>query len=611
MQSRFLLLFMVVLLLVGQATNAIEESKFVSSDGSQEGVCGNWALRMPNGAAGWLTLNSDAGTPQGQLWTVGGGKKLLQLSIGDNRCTFSRLIRIGAPEFSGGPPTGDRVKCNHVATVAGDRIFIKMLLADGKVTEYQGTRIAPLPPRPDVDSIKFGKPIELFNGEDLKGWELVNPKQNNGWKAVEGELRNTTPKLDFSPYSTFGNLQTTRKFMDFNLKIDFKVPAGGNSGIYLRGVYEAQVLDRDSKMQGIQGVGSIFGRISASENCGKAGGEWNTYDITLVDRHVTVILNEHKVIDNQPIDGCTNGALTADESVAGPIYLQGDHTAVAYRNITLTPIIHPNKNESKIAVMETAFNKRADVSSFEDARKAGYSAIQMHSGMPVGKKIKKIDSAYSLDLATKKNLIQQWKDASSEHNVKIISLCAGSLNKCEIWGRDRELAMRIAKQTIDACHALDVKIMLFPFFGPSKFQTGEETISGVAKFMEELLPYAKSKQVVIGIEAPVTTKRVLELLSRLKYPKYLKIYYDTGNLFPLENIYETISKHGRQHFCQVHIKPCGAAVVGDGEIDLAKLAASLDEAQYGGWLVYESGKAGKEPAKNRQRIVEIDALRDR
>ena len=88
--------------------------------------------------------------------------------------------------------------------------------------------------------------------------------------------------------------------------------------------------------------------------------------------------------------------------------------------------------------------------------------------MPVGKKIKKIDSAYSLDLATKKNLIQQWKDASSEHNVKIISLCAGSLNKCEIWGRDRELAMRIAKQTIDACHALDVKIMLFPFFGPSE-----------------------------------------------------------------------------------------------------------------------------------------------
>ncbi|MBC8324012.1 MAG: DUF1080 domain-containing protein, partial [Verrucomicrobia subdivision 3 bacterium] len=74
-------------------------------------------------------------------------------------------------------------------------------------------------------------------------------------------------------------------------------------------------------------------------NAGKPGGEWNRYDITLVDRHVTVILNGQKIIDNQPIPGCTNGALQSDETVPGPLYLQGDHTAVSYRNIILRPVI--------------------------------------------------------------------------------------------------------------------------------------------------------------------------------------------------------------------------------------------------------------------------------
>jgi hypothetical protein len=115
------------------------------------------------------------------------------------------------------------------------------------------------------------------------------------------------------------------------------VPPGGNSGIYLRGLYEVQVLDRDSRMQGINGAGSVFGRVEASENAGKPGGEWNTYDITLVDRHVTVVLNGRKVIDNQPVEGPTGGALFADEMRPGPIYLQGDHTSVAYRNIWLEP----------------------------------------------------------------------------------------------------------------------------------------------------------------------------------------------------------------------------------------------------------------------------------
>jgi len=600
MKSFISILVMIILVSFGRdAASTVKETNLVPFDG----IYGNWAIEMPSGASGWLTLKEVDGIPQGELWTVGGGKRLFELAIKDNsEFSFKRLIRVGEPEYPGGSPTGDRVKIHHEGVLKKDRLLIKYSLPNGKEYGYEGKRVGQLPTRPNLELLKFGKPIVLFNGVDLKGWEPVNRSQKNGWEVVDGELRNTTPKTDFSPYSTFGNLRTTSKFTDFNLKIDFNVPKGGNSGIYLRGVYEVQVVDRDSRMQGIQGVGSVFGRISPLDNSGKPGGEWNSYDITLVDRHVTVILNDKKVIDNQPIEGCTNGALSPFEDLPGPIFLQGDHTSVAYRNIVLTPIVSANQDDLKIAVMETAFNKRADVSSFEDARRSGYNAIQMHSGMPAGKKIKKIPADFNLELTRDKEIIERWKEAALKHQVKVISLCAGSLNK---------LAMKIARQTIDACEELGVEVMLFPFFGPSKFQTGEETISGVADFMAELLPYAESKKVVIGIEAPVTTKRVVELLSRLDYPEHLKIYYDTGNLYPLEDIYQSISRFGRQHFCQVHIKPCEAAVVGDGKIDIAKLAAALDEAQYDGWLVYESGKAGKEPVLNRKRIQKIDSLRTR
>ena len=108
---------------------------------------------------------------------------------------------------------------------------------------------------------------------------------------------------------------------------------------HLRGMYEAQVVDRDSRMQGLMGVGAIFNRVAPSKNAGFEGGKWQTYDLTLVDRHITVILNGETVIDNQPVSGPTGGAMHTDPMAPGPIYLQGDHTGIRYRNIVLTPIV--------------------------------------------------------------------------------------------------------------------------------------------------------------------------------------------------------------------------------------------------------------------------------
>ena len=117
------------------------------------------------------------------------------------------------------------------------------------------------------------------------------------------------------------------------------MPPGGNSGIYVRGAYEAQVVDRDSRMQGLQGVGAIFSRVKPTKNAGKPGGQWQNYEVTIVDRHATVVLNGETVIDNQPVIGNTNGAFQSDVTRPGPLHLQGDHTSVRYRKIVLYPVI--------------------------------------------------------------------------------------------------------------------------------------------------------------------------------------------------------------------------------------------------------------------------------
>jgi hypothetical protein len=117
------------------------------------------------------------------------------------------------------------------------------------------------------------------------------------------------------------------------------VPKRGNSGIYLRGIYEVQVADSYGRPTDSHNMGGLYSRIAPTVNACKPAGEWQTFDITLVDRHLTVILNGTKVIDNQPVLGCTGGAMWSDEFRPGPIYLQGDHEAVDYRNIELRPVV--------------------------------------------------------------------------------------------------------------------------------------------------------------------------------------------------------------------------------------------------------------------------------
>jgi hypothetical protein len=206
---------------------------------------------------------------------------------------------------------------------------------------FFGQRVPALPSRPDLAKIPFGKPLSLFNGGNLDGWKLTNPGQTNGWSAEDGMLINRPVQSEGSPRVSYGNLRTIQEFEDFRLTLEVRVPERGNSGVYLRGIYEVQVFDSFDSESSALNMGAIYSRIEPLVRAEKPAGEWQTLDITLVQRHVSVILNDVLIIDNQPVEGITGGALWSDESRPGPIYLQGDHTGVDYRNLVLRPVVQP------------------------------------------------------------------------------------------------------------------------------------------------------------------------------------------------------------------------------------------------------------------------------
>jgi Domain of Unknown Function (DUF1080) len=171
-------------------------------------------------------------------------------------------------------------------------------------------------------------PVPLFNGQDLSGWTPDNPAANH-WMAERGELLNT---------QAGANIRTTRKFGDFKLHIEYNCPLGGNSGVYLRGRYEVQVeYEPAGKNDAFHAMGSIYGFIPPGTVVEPRAGQWESYDVTLVGRTVTVVRDEVLIIDKAEIPGITGGALDSQEGEPGPIYLQGDHTGgLKYRNITIS-----------------------------------------------------------------------------------------------------------------------------------------------------------------------------------------------------------------------------------------------------------------------------------
>lgn len=197
-----------------------------------------------------------------------------------------------------------------------------MTYTDGKSYPWTGER-APLLKR--TSEPVWGEPIKLFNGVDLTGWRA---KGQNQWIVENGILR--------SPKSG-ANLISEQTFTDFKLHVEFRYEKGSNSGIYLRGRYEVQIEDDKGKEPWKGYLGAVYGFLTPSEMAAKDPGEWQTYDITLIGRMVTIVANGKTILCNQEIPGITGGAIDSKEGEPGPILFQGDHGPIDFRNIVITP----------------------------------------------------------------------------------------------------------------------------------------------------------------------------------------------------------------------------------------------------------------------------------
>lgn len=305
---------------------------------------GRWALTIPGGGAGWLSVTKENGYYDGTvMWGAGSVVPVSDICFDGDTMYVTRIRDVQRKDSSGKVVRTQQIAEAILAQIDGDELkLVEMNPQDnGEVltrNEFTGKRIPNLPPAPDLNKVKFGDPIQLFNGKDLSGWRLTDPNQKSGWSAKEGLLVNDA-KQEPGKHVSYGNLRTDREFEDFNLTLEANVSSNGNSGIYLRGIYEIQVADTYGHPLDPHNMGALYSRITPSISAEKPPGEWQTYDITMVDRHLTVILNGKKIIDNQPMLGCTGGALWSDETRPGPIYLQGDHTSVMYRNIVLRPVV--------------------------------------------------------------------------------------------------------------------------------------------------------------------------------------------------------------------------------------------------------------------------------
>ena len=293
-------------------------STMSSVSAQNDSPIGRWDLTVDLGnklVPSWLEVKlSGMKTLVGYFVADGGSARpISKVNFNDGKISFSI------------PPQWDDSNKDMVfeAVLKGDKLTGTIISSKGQRQTLVGER-APLLKR--TTAVTWGEPIKIFNGLNLDGWHAS--KKKNQWVAENGIMK--------CPQSG-ANIITDQTFNDFKLHIEFRYPEGSNSGVYLRGRYEIQVEDNRGQEPLSTFFGGIYGFITPNEMAAKAPGEWQTYDVTLVGRKVTVVANGKKIITDQIIPGITGGALDSKEGEPGPIMLQGDHGPVEYRNIIIRP----------------------------------------------------------------------------------------------------------------------------------------------------------------------------------------------------------------------------------------------------------------------------------
>ena len=295
---------------------------------SDEAFNGRWVIRPlgdNNGRVLWLEVNG-AGTGRISGAMVGGGPGGQLDEIRNARIQRGRL------QFHLERRTGrDRTvvaRTPVIASIDGSRLVGTALRERGGLL-WIGER-APVIADRDDGSWREGQPVDLFNGSDLAGWHTLRPGREEGWFVEDGTLKNCE-KADV--------LVSDAAFRNFRLEVEFLVHPEMNGGIGLRGRYEVQILDDHGQPASDHGNGALYGRIAPSTNASRSAGEWQSLDIRLVGRELSVKLNGIQTIERAVIDGFTAMATDWREAEPGPITLQGDHGAVEFRKIRLTPLV--------------------------------------------------------------------------------------------------------------------------------------------------------------------------------------------------------------------------------------------------------------------------------
>ena len=274
-----------------------------------------------------ITINVDGKMYPSWLEVRHSGLEMLVgrfVGMGGSSRPVSRInIKDGKMSFSIPPQWESEPNDLYVeGTLQGDSLTGTMILSNGQKHKWVGKRAPSLRRK---RAPVWGKPIHLFDGTNMNEWHATGKNQ---WKVESGLLR--------SPHSG-SNIVTNQVFNDFKLHIEFRYPKESNSGVYLRGRYEIQIIDSDDEEPSDVLLGGVYGFLTPSEMVAKSPGEWQSFDVTLIGRMVTIVANGKMIICNQAIPGITGGAINSDEGAPGPILLQGDHGPIDFRNIVITP----------------------------------------------------------------------------------------------------------------------------------------------------------------------------------------------------------------------------------------------------------------------------------
>jgi hypothetical protein len=291
----------------------------VDGSRSERAYLGRWDLtvRTPTQERpSWLEISDDHGRVEGLMVGLWGHAT----PTGEIRVERDG-IELAVPEDEGFPD-GTRLH----GRLAGGHLVGTATTPDGASWPWTGQR-APALARNAAP--KWGRAIRLFDGKDLAGWTFADPTQASSWSVEGGTL---------VKHGRGSEIVTTSKFRDFKLHVEFNCGPMANSGVYLRGRYEVQIETNAAQEPPNRRMGSIYGYIAPEPPVRATPNVWQSYDITLVGRTITVVHDGRTIIAHREIPGVTGGALNTDEGAPGPIYLQGvEDGRVAFRNIVITP----------------------------------------------------------------------------------------------------------------------------------------------------------------------------------------------------------------------------------------------------------------------------------